>query len=107
MMRAMADVRIEHVFNCSADTFWEKIFLEEEFNRRLFTQVLGFPVWKEVKREETADELLVARQRYRLDLAEAGEVDHRHRWQAGRPRRRHGVGTLGHHAISPITVPTS
>jgi hypothetical protein len=53
----MADVRIEHVFNCSADTFWEKIFLDEEFNRRLFTQILGFPVWKEVKREETGDEI--------------------------------------------------
>jgi hypothetical protein len=56
-MRAMADVRIEHVFNCSVDTYWDKVFFDEEYNRRLFTEALGFPVWKEVSRDDKGNEV--------------------------------------------------
>src|SRR5262245_13305239 len=53
----MADARIEHVFNCSAETFWEKVFFDEEYNRRLFKEELRFPVWRELKREDRGGEL--------------------------------------------------
>jgi hypothetical protein len=43
----MADARIEHVFECSEDTYWRKIFFDEEYNRRLFLEGLRFPVWKQ------------------------------------------------------------
>ena len=51
----MADARIEHIFNCSEDTFWNKLFLDEEYNRRLFKEALEFPVWKEAPRQERGD----------------------------------------------------
>src|SRR5688500_17961642 len=51
-MRAMAEARIEHVFNCSEETFWTKLFFDQEYNRRLFTEELAFPVWKEVSKED-------------------------------------------------------
>src|SRR5262245_16286338 len=37
-MRAMADTRIEHVYNCSEDTFWNKVFLDDDYNQRLFKE---------------------------------------------------------------------
>lgn len=51
-MPRMAQLRIEHTFNCSADTFWEKIFFDSEYNERLFKDVLRFPEWKVVKNED-------------------------------------------------------
>jgi hypothetical protein len=51
-------VRIEHVFNCSEDTFWEKVFFEDDYNRRLFTEALRFPEYKEASREDRGDKLL-------------------------------------------------
>ena len=56
-MRAMADARIEHIFNCSEETFWNKLFFDQDYNRRLFTEELAFPVWKEVKKEDKGDEI--------------------------------------------------
>jgi hypothetical protein len=53
----MTDVRIEHVYNCSEDTFWNQIFFDEEYNRRLFAERLKFPVWKEIRREDRGNEL--------------------------------------------------
>lgn len=53
----MESVRIEHTFECSEATFWDKIFLDEEYNRRLFIERLKFPVWRETKREERGGEI--------------------------------------------------
>ena len=53
----MADARIEHTFNCSADTFWDKVFFDDDYNRRLFKEELRFPVWRELKREDLGNEL--------------------------------------------------
>jgi len=53
----MADARIEHIFNCSSETFWNKVFFDEEYNRRLFKDELRFPSWREVKREDRGNEL--------------------------------------------------
>jgi hypothetical protein len=54
----MAEIRVEHVFNCSAQTFWTKVFFDAEYNRRLFQEILKFPVWRVTKTEERGDEVL-------------------------------------------------
>lgn len=48
----MATLEIEHTFNCSEATFWDRIFLDPEYNDRLFKTELKFPVWREASREE-------------------------------------------------------
>ncbi|HEX7669843.1 MAG TPA: DUF2505 domain-containing protein [Polyangiaceae bacterium] len=48
----MAESRIEHLINCTEDTFW-KVFFDPEFNRQLFYDVLGFDSWKVVRSDET------------------------------------------------------
>jgi len=48
----MADFRVEHTFNCSEETFWSKVFFDEEYNRKLFSERLKFSHWREAKREE-------------------------------------------------------
>jgi hypothetical protein len=53
----MADTRIEHVYNCSEDTFWNQIFFDEEYNRRLFKEALEFPVYEQTEFKETDSEI--------------------------------------------------
>ena len=48
----MATLEVQHSFNCSEATFWDRIFLDPEYNERLFKTELKFPVWREVSREE-------------------------------------------------------
>jgi hypothetical protein len=49
----MANARIEHVYDCSEDTFWNRLIFDEEYNRRLFREALGFPQHELVKSEDT------------------------------------------------------
>lgn len=51
----MAQRRIEHTFDCDVETFWDELFLSEEFNKQLFLERLGFSRWELLKQEETAD----------------------------------------------------
>lgn len=53
----MAEIRVEHVFKCSEETFWSKVFFDDEYNRRLFQEVLKFPVWRVKKSEERGEEV--------------------------------------------------
>jgi hypothetical protein len=53
MPRMAESVRIEHTFDCSEDTFWNELFFDEEYNRRIFIEALKFPVWKEVERRDS------------------------------------------------------
>lgn len=53
----MAEVRIEHIYNCDPDTVWDKFFFEEEYNRRLFKEELKFPAFEEISHEETDAEI--------------------------------------------------
>ncbi len=54
----MSEVRIEHVYECSEETFWNKLFLDEEYNQRMFSEALKFPVWKVLKSEERENEVV-------------------------------------------------
>jgi hypothetical protein len=49
----MAETRIEHIYNCSEDTFWNKLFFDEEYNRRLFKEALEFPVYEQTELQDT------------------------------------------------------
>lgn len=42
----MPSFRCEHDFECSENTYWEKVFFDEEYNRRLFRDELRFPEWR-------------------------------------------------------------
>mgnify|MGYP003382607698 FL=1 len=53
----MADVRIEHVYNCSEDAFWDKMFFDDAYNEDLFKKALAFPVYEKLKQDETESEL--------------------------------------------------
>jgi uncharacterized protein DUF2505 len=53
----MKERRIEHVYDCSAEVFWNQIFLDEEYNRKLFLDELHFSVWKVLRSEERGNEL--------------------------------------------------
>ncbi|HLV67022.1 MAG TPA: DUF2505 family protein [Polyangiaceae bacterium] len=48
----MPDFRVEHRFDCSEDTYWGRLFFDEEYNRRLFLEYLKFSVFRETKRDE-------------------------------------------------------
>jgi len=43
---------IRNEFFCDEDTFWEGAFLTEEFNRRLFFEILKFPSWTLTSQKE-------------------------------------------------------
>lgn len=54
----MGSFRAEHVFNCSEATFWDKIFFDDEYNRRQFTDVLHFSLWKEIERRDEGERIV-------------------------------------------------
>jgi Protein of unknown function (DUF2505) len=53
----MAEVTIKHVFHCSEDTFWDKVFFDEEYNRRMFKEALEFPVYEMLKNDQDDNEV--------------------------------------------------
>jgi hypothetical protein len=53
----MGSFRAEHVFNCSEATFWDKVFFDDEYNRRQFSDVLHFSLWKEVERRDDGNQI--------------------------------------------------
>jgi len=53
----MAAVNIQHTFNCSEDTFWDRIFFDESFNQHLYKEVLGFSVYKVKSLDDKGDEI--------------------------------------------------
>jgi hypothetical protein len=53
----MKERRIEHVYDCSAEVFWNQIFLDEEYNRRLFLDELHYSVWRLLRSEQRGNEL--------------------------------------------------
>lgn len=51
----MSSFRSEHVFECSQTTFWEKVFFDAEYNRRLFYDELRFAEWTELEQKHEGD----------------------------------------------------
>lgn len=50
-------VRIVHTYNVSEDTFWDKLFFDEDYNRRLYLEALKFHAWAVEKHEDKGDEV--------------------------------------------------
>jgi hypothetical protein len=48
----MKERRIEHTYSCSAEVFWNQIFLDDEYNRKLFLDELHFESWRVVSTQE-------------------------------------------------------
>jgi hypothetical protein len=48
----MSKFTLTHEINCNLDTFW-KTFLDQDFNTRLYVEVLGFPDWTIVEQTDT------------------------------------------------------
>jgi hypothetical protein len=51
----MGKFTIRHTFDCSADTFWEKIFKNDEFNKDLYLRHLKFNGYDILRSDEDAD----------------------------------------------------
>ena len=41
----MAEFSVRHEFDCDEETFWDKCVFNDEFNRRLYLEILKFPGW--------------------------------------------------------------
>ena len=52
----MANVTFTHEINCDEATFWE-LFLDKDFNEKLYKQGLDFPEWSIVEQSETDSEV--------------------------------------------------
>ena len=50
-------VRIVHTYNVSEDTFWNKLFFDDDYNRRLYLEALKFHDWKVEKHEDKGTEI--------------------------------------------------
>lgn len=53
----MKERRIEHTYDCSAEVFWNQLFLDDEYNRKLFVEELHFSSWRVLRQEERGSEL--------------------------------------------------
>ena len=53
----MTERRIEHVYDCSEELFWDQIFLDETYNRSLYLDELHFDEYRVLKTEERGGEI--------------------------------------------------
>jgi hypothetical protein len=53
----MAGFQSTFDIECSEDTYWDRVFLDEEYNRRFFKDELHFPEWRELGRKEVDGKL--------------------------------------------------
>jgi hypothetical protein len=53
----MKERRIEHVYNCSAEVFWNQIFLDDEYNRTLYLDQLHFSSWRVLRSDESGGQV--------------------------------------------------
>jgi hypothetical protein len=53
----MAGFQSTYDIECSEETYWDQVFLNEEYNRRFFRDELHFPEWRELSRKEVDGKL--------------------------------------------------
>lgn len=54
---------VRHVFDTDVDSYWSKIFFDDEYNRRLYRDALGFPMYEIVKKDVADNGNIVRRAR--------------------------------------------
>ena len=57
-------VELKHDLECAGSTYWEKCILIEEFNRRLYGEILKFPKFELLEQKDEGD---VVRRRVRIE----------------------------------------
>jgi len=45
----MPEITLRHAFDVDEDTFWEKCVFDDDFNRRMYLEVLKFPAWRSME----------------------------------------------------------
>ena len=53
----MTERRIEHLYSCSESVFWDEIFLDPDYNRRAYLDVLKFERWEVIEEREQGDQV--------------------------------------------------
>ncbi len=51
----MTATTIRHTFDCDADTYWRLLFLDDDFNRRLYLEHLAFEAWEVLDHREDGE----------------------------------------------------
>jgi hypothetical protein len=46
------DVHLDHEYHCGVDAFWDKVFFDDEYNRRLYAEALRFPKYEKLSQED-------------------------------------------------------
>lgn len=54
----MTEARIVHELDCSESLFWDHLFFDDEFNRRLFLEELGFAGWRVLQQGDPSNALV-------------------------------------------------
>jgi hypothetical protein len=54
----MPSFRCVHDIECSENTYWDKVFLDDEYNRRLFNDELRFPEWKVLDQKDEGSRVI-------------------------------------------------
>ena len=53
----MREINLDHVIDCSIDTYWKEIIFNEAYNHKLFHEVLQFVEWRDEVTKDNADVL--------------------------------------------------
>ncbi|RYG16074.1 DUF2505 family protein [bacterium] len=48
----MAQIRVRHEMECSEDTYWNKCVFNDEYNRKLYLEKLGFPRYNQIEMKD-------------------------------------------------------
>ncbi len=51
-------IRIDDEYRCSVETFWSKMFFDEEYNRRLFLDGLHYKLFEQIELTDRGDTML-------------------------------------------------
>ena len=54
----MTEARIVNELCCSEAMFWDNLFFDAEFNRRLFLEELGFSGWRVLRQQEISADIV-------------------------------------------------
>ncbi len=51
------DIHIDHEIRCDAETFWDKVFFDVEYNKGLYLGALKFPKWEQLSLDDRGTSL--------------------------------------------------
>jgi len=51
------EYKVTHEFDCTEDTFWEKVMFSDAFNHALYIETLKFPGWKVLEQKDDGQKI--------------------------------------------------